>query len=70
MHSEFGTDNVDEVIKKILQSGTVQTMEVSKPPSVPLHTCTIREPAADTLPHQMPSRQGVTNDSMSSMRSK
>ncbi|KAJ6445632.1 membrane-associating domain-containing protein [Purpureocillium lavendulum] len=41
--SEFGTDNEDEVIKKILTEGTMQTVE-------------------------MPSRQGVTNESMSSMK--
>ncbi|KND88656.1 SDO1-like protein C21C3.19 [Tolypocladium ophioglossoides CBS 100239] len=43
LESEFGTSDQDEVIKKILEDGTMQTME-------------------------MPSRQGVTNESMSSMR--
>ena len=33
LHSEFDTEDVDEVIKKILKSGTVQTMEVSEAPS-------------------------------------
>ncbi|PFH62540.1 hypothetical protein XA68_13122 [Ophiocordyceps unilateralis] len=41
--SEFDTENEDEVITKILENGSVQTME-------------------------MPGRQGVTNESMSSMR--
>ncbi|PHH67271.1 hypothetical protein CDD81_3040 [Ophiocordyceps australis] len=41
--SEFETEDEDEVIKIILQKGSMQTME-------------------------MPGRQGVTNDSMSSMK--
>ncbi|OAQ63384.1 ribosome maturation protein SBDS [Pochonia chlamydosporia 170] len=28
LYSEFGTDNEDEVIKKILKDGTMQTMEM------------------------------------------
>ncbi|KHN94140.1 Ribosome maturation protein SBDS [Metarhizium album ARSEF 1941] len=43
LYSEFNTDDEDEVIKKILKEGTMQTIE-------------------------MPARQGVTNDSMSSMK--
>ncbi|PHH71431.1 hypothetical protein CDD80_5288 [Ophiocordyceps camponoti-rufipedis] len=43
--SEFDTENEDEVITKILDNGSVQTME-------------------------MPGRQGSTNDSMSSNRTK
>ncbi|KJK77827.1 hypothetical protein H634G_06794 [Metarhizium anisopliae BRIP 53293] len=43
LYSEFGTDDDDEVIKKILKGGSMQTME-------------------------MPGRQGVTNESMSSMK--
>ncbi|KAG8421745.1 hypothetical protein J3458_003594 [Metarhizium acridum] len=43
LYSEFGTDDDDEVIKKILKDGAMQTME-------------------------MPGRQGVTNESMSSMK--
>ncbi|UNI15155.1 hypothetical protein JDV02_001718 [Purpureocillium takamizusanense] len=43
--SEFGTEDEDEVIKKILTEGSMQTIE-------------------------MPSRQGVTNDSMSSMKAR
>ncbi|KAG6013190.1 hypothetical protein E4U54_006992 [Claviceps lovelessii] len=43
--AEFDTENVDEVIKKILKNGTMQNME-------------------------MPGRQGSTNDSMSSMKSR
>ncbi|KZZ94759.1 Ribosome maturation protein SBDS [Moelleriella libera RCEF 2490] len=45
LHAEFGTDDEDEVIKKILKNGSKQTVE-------------------------MPGRQGATNDSMSSMRTK
>lgn len=54
LHSEFDTEDVDEVIKKILQSGSVQTMEVSKPPSVPLSTCTIREALLTLSPTRCP----------------
>ncbi|PNP57970.1 hypothetical protein THARTR1_02128 [Trichoderma harzianum] len=43
--AEFDTENADEAIERILENGTMQTME-------------------------MPGRQGVTNDSMSSMRVK
>jgi len=43
--SEFDTENEEEVIKKILKEGTLQTVE-------------------------MASRQGSTNDSMNSMRTK
>ncbi|KAK2593121.1 hypothetical protein QQS21_009170 [Conoideocrella luteorostrata] len=43
--AEFDTEDENEVIKKILERGTMQTME-------------------------MPGRQGVTNDSMSSMKTR
>ncbi|KAG5997270.1 hypothetical protein E4U52_004576 [Claviceps spartinae] len=45
LSAEFDTEDVDEVIKKILLSGNMQTVE-------------------------MPARQGVTNDSMSSMKTR
>jgi ribosome maturation protein Sdo1 len=45
LSSEFDTENDEEVIKKILESGSIQTVE-------------------------MPGRQGATNDSMSSMKTK
>ncbi|KAL7942403.1 ribosome maturation protein [Trichoderma barbatum] len=45
MAAEFDSDNSDDAIQRILQGGSLQTME-------------------------MPGRQGVTNESMSSMRVK
>lgn len=66
LESEFNTSDEDEVIKKILEEGTMQTMEVSR--SMLLHATHMDCRRLTGVLVQMPSRQGVTNESMSSMR--
>lgn len=68
LSAEFGTENEDEVIKKILTDGTAQPAEVSSAP--PMLALQHHENHSLTHWEQFGSRQGATNDSMSSMRAK
>lgn len=59
LENEFGVSNEEEVIKKILEAGTIQESEVGRPlydPTVENGTIT------DDKSHQFPERQGPKND--------
>jgi len=63
LENEFGTKNEDEVMKKILENGTIQSSEVRSigaPPHTPLHMLII-------VP-QNPERIGNTNDTKGAMQ--
>ena len=74
MENEFGTQSDEEVIKLILEKGTLQETEVSisiphPPTTTPLSHAlpTPRyQPNANTIPEQAAERQGTKNDSMGS----
>ena len=75
MENEFGTQSDEEVIKLILEKGTLQETEVSisiphlPPPLPPLsHALPIPryQPKANPIPEQAAERQGTKNDSMGS----
>jgi hypothetical protein len=67
--AEFDTDDSDEVIQRILQQGTMQSVEVSL--FIYQSEVFFNSRALILLVFgQMPGRQGVTNESMSSMRVK
>lgn len=76
LENEFGTHNDEEVIKLILEKGTLQETEVRillpipHPPnhSPPFHPLPIPryQPNANSIPSQAAERQGTKNDSMGS----
>lgn len=66
LETEFGTSDEDTVIKKILEGGTAQEMTVRNPLFLMLGGTRM----AYLTTRQMGERQGCTNDSFNSMRSK
>lgn len=67
--AEFDTENADEALLKILELGSMQTVEVSRFIHQIKYSLLNRVLMLLAL-GQMPGRQGVTNESMSSMRVK
>lgn len=64
--NEFGTKVDDEVIEKILASGTLQESSVSQQPPPPTYfliDTRRRRKVSDGMSFQFPERQGPKNDS-------
>jgi ribosome maturation protein Sdo1 len=69
LENEFGTTNEDEIIKKILETGEIQSSEVCSPKTC--HTMINSKPFIfidhKLTPPQNSERIGVTNDSKGPM---